>query len=122
MDKGRERWVHEDQLINHRLGWLLVSQTILFAGYGFVLQNSDSSLDKAAAQSVASLKELLPWLGMITSLLVLVGVMGALLAMHQLKKQYPDETVDVTWWTTLMGWLCGAGLPMTFVIAWAFLL
>ena len=34
----RERWWHEDALINHRLTWLLTAQIALFAGYGWIIE------------------------------------------------------------------------------------
>jgi len=33
------RWRHEDNLINHRLTWLLISQTILITGYASIICN-----------------------------------------------------------------------------------
>lgn len=30
----REQWTHEDNLVNHRLMWLLLSQGLLFTAYG----------------------------------------------------------------------------------------
>ena len=30
----REQWTHEDNLINHRLMWLILSQGLLFTAYG----------------------------------------------------------------------------------------
>lgn len=39
----REKWTHEDDLINHRITWLFVSQTLLFAGYGLLLQVRSSN-------------------------------------------------------------------------------
>lgn len=30
----REQWTHEDNLVNHRLMWLILSQGLLFTAYG----------------------------------------------------------------------------------------
>ena len=30
----REQWTHEDNLINHRLMWLILSEGLLFTAYG----------------------------------------------------------------------------------------
>ena len=35
--EDREKWIHEDNLVNNRLTWLILSQTILFAGYGILI-------------------------------------------------------------------------------------
>ena len=35
---ARDRWWHEDNLINHRLNWLLTAQIALFAGYGWIIE------------------------------------------------------------------------------------
>lgn len=37
-EKIRELYVHEDELINHRMTWLGVTQTLLFAAYGVAIQ------------------------------------------------------------------------------------
>ena len=30
----REQWTHEDNLVNHRLMWLILSEGLLFTAYG----------------------------------------------------------------------------------------
>lgn len=30
----REQWAHEDNLVNHRLMWLILSQGLLFTAFG----------------------------------------------------------------------------------------
>lgn len=32
----REQWTHEDNLVNHRLMWLILSQGLLFTAYGML--------------------------------------------------------------------------------------
>lgn len=119
----RSMWVHEDELINHRLNWLLVSQGLLFAAYGILLEITAAPNSSASQPSaLAALLELLPLLGIVTSLAILFGVGAALVAMAILYCRAKDAksraTLHVHLATTLIGWLAGAALPAVFFYAW----
>ncbi len=118
---NRERWKHEDELINHRLSWLLVSQTILFAGYGLVSGGSDGEGYTLSSEALR-IGGMIPWLGLGTSLAILIGVGAAAWALWKLKKQYPNERLDVSTPTTILGWTCAGSLPVLFVVAWIVLI
>ena len=63
----------------------------------------------------------LPYLGLVTSFLVLVGAFGAVISMCYI--WYTTEVlVKTPRVAILMGWACCLGIPLTFVIAWIFVI
>ena len=64
----REKWTHEDDLINHRITWLLLSQTLLFTAYGIFLQTA-SQPDHLA--SVDKLIPVIPLIGFAVSIIIM---------------------------------------------------
>jgi hypothetical protein len=118
----REKWTHEDHLIHHRLSWLLLSQTLLFAAYGAVLKLridlGPSCVPDEIGIKVESLVQGIPWFGLITSFLILLSVGAAALAMRQLKKDHPEVKLDVAKYTSRMGLVASLGLPFIFIAAW----
>ena len=114
--EGREKWVHEDLLINHRLTWLGVTQGLLFAALGVAVHEAGSS-------NTQPLPKLLiggiPLIGLISSLLIFVGVLGAIVAMVKIRRVFfPDKELGVSNVTTMLGWTCALGLPTAFVFSW----
>lgn len=76
----REQWTHEDNLVNHRLMWLILSQGLLFTAYGTL--------------STAKHKWLVvgfPIFGMAVAAVIGVSIFAALDAADAIKKQY-DST------------------------------
>lgn len=124
----REKWTHEDHLVNYRLTWLLVSQTLLFAAYGTlldVLLDKQKGLDGANRDVVLYMvQSILPWVGMSIAALVLLGVLAALLAMAKLAYdssklvEHEEMRMDVSILTTALGWLSGGLFPVIFLVAW----
>jgi heme/copper-type cytochrome/quinol oxidase subunit 3 len=117
----REKWTHEDDLLNHRLTWLLVSQTLLFAAYGAVLKIRIDLQSLPVPRTEAKVEVLVRWLprfGLITSLLIFFSVFAAALALRELKRRYPEAGVDVKSYTSAMGLIASLGLPLTFLAAW----
>lgn len=73
----REQWTHEDNLVNHRLMWLILSQGLLFTAYGTL--------------SSAKLHWLVfgfPFFGMAVSAVIGVSIFTALAAMDEVSRQY----------------------------------
>ncbi len=110
--EGREKWTHEDKLINHRLGWLLVSQSILFAAYGSVLRDSEPG----AVEARILLSFFLPLLGLATSWFIYMGISAAGDALNILDEKY--EGVSVSRETTASALFCAEALPVSFIFAW----
>ncbi len=109
-EQKRELWRHEDELINHRLNWLGVTQGLLFAGY--VL---------ATEKGIEKVLNLLAIAGLLTSGLILVGVCAALISMHFIHKDGPEEEkhhFGVRRFTTYSGWFSAAGIPLIFFAIW----
>jgi hypothetical protein len=73
----REQWTHEDNLVNHRLMWLILSQGLLFTAYGTL--------------SSAKLHWLVfgfPFFGMAVSAVIGISIFTALTAMDEVSRQY----------------------------------
>lgn len=111
-DRVRSSWVHEDALINHRLTWLLASQSLLFAGYSVLLEIC------TATERIERLIWWIPLLGIVTSLLLLVSITAAIAAMWCLRREYHDLRLDVNRATTIAGFVAPISLPVVFVFAW----
>lgn len=108
---------HEDELINHRLTWLIGSQSLLFAGYALLLAVEKDKIAISIDKWVAALYWL-PRLGVAISALVLVGIAAAIVASTILKHRYKRKTFGVHWATTCGGWLAALLFPVVFCIAW----
>ncbi len=73
----REQWTHEDNLVNHRLMWLIMSEGLLFTAYG--------------TQSGSHAKWLIfgfPLFGMAIAALIGVGIFTAIAATEEIHKQF----------------------------------
>ena len=75
----REQWTHEDNLVNHRLMWLILSQGLLFTAYGTL--------------STARHKWLVigfPLFGMAVALVIGISIFAAIDATAAIKRQYDE--------------------------------
>ena len=73
----REQWTHEDELVNHRLMWLILSEGFLFTAYGSV--------------SSAKLHWLVfgfPFFGMAVAALIGVGIFTAYAATDEIRRSF----------------------------------
>ena len=73
----REQWTHEDNLVNHRLMWLILSEGLLFTAYGTL--------------STAKLHWLVfgfPFFGMAVAAVIGVSIFAALAATEEISQQY----------------------------------
>lgn len=111
---GRQKWEHEDHLINQRLTWLLNSQSLFFAAYALALQATSSP---KVDPRVFKFLSYMPWIGIFSSILILIGIIAATEAMNALKKD-KRFTFDIRTRTTWSGILPSYFLPMLFIIAW----
>jgi hypothetical protein len=100
-----EKWLHEDELLNHRLTWLMVSQTLLFTVYAALyyadatarltitqFQNGGQNQNALSAgkliDQLEHLVPLVPVIGASVSFLIWIAVVGAIGAMHVLQSQH----------------------------------
>jgi len=73
----REQWTHEDNLVNHRLMWLILSQGLLFTAYGSL------TLDKHRWLVIG-----FPVFGMAVAAIIGVSILAALDATEAIRRHY----------------------------------
>ena len=109
----REQWTHEENLVNHRLMWLLLSQGLLFTAYGTL--------------STAKLHWLVigfPFFGMVVAAVIGVSAYAAFEAMDQIALQYEAHGLNQFCRLTPgkeigeRGRLAAQALPFTFAALW----
>ncbi len=109
----REQWTHEDNLVNHRLMWLILSEGLLFTAYGTV--------------SSARLHWLVygfPFVGMAVAGLIGVGISTAFGATAEIRRAFDKAglallcplTPDSR--TSHRGRWAAKGLPWVFGLFW----
>ena len=79
----REQWTHEDNLVNHRLMWLILSEGLLFTAYGTL--------------TTAKLHWLVfgfPFFGMAVAAVIGVSIFAALSAADEIKRQFHSRGLD----------------------------
>lgn len=112
----REKWIHEDNVINHRLSWLIVSQAMLLAAYGWSLTNEEVKTQK--------LLLLLPIFGMVFTLAIGASVFAAIIAQNHLTqlrgvKKWPQPySVDTYSPINWPGRFAAMALPAFLFVVW----
>ena len=125
---ARERWWHEDHLVNQRTTWLLTTQGLLSGGFGFlryriseitdgnpfrtlVLNKQDyvSTLDRLSTSLFS--------IGFVSFLVSLAGIHAAVLAQQKLAEQYP-YVLGVSKQTTRTGQFVARSTPSLCALAW----
>lgn len=76
----RRHVVHEDELINNRLNWLVFSQTFLFVAYG-----------TAESNKLWTLRSSIPLVGIAMNILTFLSIYGAVRAMRALREYWRDK-------------------------------
>jgi len=109
---------HEDELINHRLTWLIGSQSLLFAGYALLL-GVDTSSPAFPIERWNLAVQWFPWLGIFISSLIFLGILSAIIASTILKIRFDREDFGVHVLTTLGGWSTALLFPVAFAVVWA---
>ena len=114
--RARDMWLHEDQLINHRIQWLCITQGLLFTAYSLSFQLPD-----AVHKTNTSFKDfitVLPAAGVWISLLALTGILSAVAAMVVVYVRSPWKRPGVSWPATVGGLVCAIGIPIMFSFVW----
>jgi hypothetical protein len=105
----RERWWHEDHLVNQRLTWLLTSQTLLFAALAWLIPLREDD-------------DLWIWMiivgGILTSGIVLMGIGAAKNAQDNLLEKWPEIREGIDGESRELGSLTSIVLPCIFIFAW----
>ena len=144
------RWIHEDNLVNQRLTWLLTSQTIMFSAYGLILQFGGSEISCEENRHYQLLKVII-FLGMTTSALIFLGIIAAAIVLRKIwikelsnnansthkcnydKQKSSDEekildikpnhySEDITWVSFYGGLLPPVFIPILFFFSWVYLI
>jgi hypothetical protein len=108
----------EIEAANHRLVWLLGSQSLLFAGYAvLVTANADRTVPNAA---LSLLQTWLPRLGGAVAALLLIGMVAAALSSWLSRRAWngfgSTRLRVVTSWA---GWAPALLLPVLFIVVWS---
>jgi hypothetical protein len=129
----REKIVHEDDLISNRTNWLLGFQGLLFTAYGILFESSTTShADKEPLISTDALIHAIPIAGIFISVMTILSVLGAVITMHQTKKDWTNWTnressrstkekfpeVMTTRFPMVLGFVSPFGIPIFFIVAW----
>jgi hypothetical protein len=116
----REKIMHENDLLNHRLSWLTTSQSIFFAAYVFAF----SSL----RDFPVAFRRALPAIAILTCLSFFVGMVAALFATKHIREKwtdrfpgrgYEDALFAGKSWTRWAGNVPPWTVPPLFIVAWA---
>jgi hypothetical protein len=113
----REKWVQEDNLLDQRVTWLLLSQTILFAAYCVMMQIPK---DSPHVNKAAKLLAWFPLFGIALTCIISIAIVAAVSAQQQIKT-YPDSkrfNVYVGGGLTWLGYIPPIALPVLFIVAW----
>ena len=73
----RDQWTHEDNLVNHRLMWLILSEGLLFTAYGNLTRAGHAWLVFG-----------FPVFGMVVAAVIGVSIFAALAATAEIALQY----------------------------------
>ena len=109
----REQWTHEDNLVNHRLMWLIMSEGLLFTAYGTL---------STAKQHWLILG--FPFFGIAVAALIGVGIFTALAATDDIQRQFDDAglvelcALSPSSRTAHRGRWSAQGLPFVFSALW----
>jgi hypothetical protein len=114
-----DRLKFEHDLLNQRITWLLSSQTILFAAYGFTVSAKDplaTNFQKVIAGS-----------GAIAAALMFIGILAGVHAKRAVWRDYKDYHEPRQPWgvrtgATWAGLVPDIFLPVLFVVAWLIVL
>ena len=111
-----ERLKFEHELIHRRITWLLTSQSLLFAAYGFAYDSY---------RSAETFLKVTPLAGAAISLLILIGVLCGACAKRtcwkRFKKDNPKEQFGAVTLLTYFALGCDALLPVVFAGAWVYI-
>jgi hypothetical protein len=79
----REQWTHEDNLVNHRLMWLILSQGLLFTAYGTL-----------SAAKMHWLVFGFPFFGVAVAAIIGVSIFAALASIDEVSRQYEEAGLN----------------------------
>lgn len=128
----RERIDYEENLLNQRLTWLILSESFLVSAYAVMLNSPPEPKSPMYGDLQSCLVWLLPSVALILSIIVYLSVISALYHIAELRKSfetYPkDDTIEHfpamndTSFIRRLGGLPPILVPLVFIGAWVLLL
>lgn len=85
-DYWTKRIDSEDQLIDHRMQWLLVSQGLIFTAIGFGGATSAATI-RPVGHTISAVVRVIPWVGFITATFQWISIMAAIITSHWAKQK-----------------------------------
>lgn len=119
---------HEDQLINHRLSWLVSSQAFMLTAFAITLNAPVLFVNPIYAKLNRILYLLLPFTGMVSALLIYPSILGAIIALQRLQRHSRGRTptdlppIHGSPLTIILGHCGPLLIPWVFIVTWLVLL
>lgn len=119
---------HEDQLINHRLSWLVSSQAFMLTAFAISLNAPVLFVSPVYAKLNRLLYALLPYTGMVSAILIYPTIIGAMLALRRLRRHAVGKVppglppIHGAPMTIALGHCGPLLIPWVFIITWLILL
>lgn len=109
----------ENDLINHRLTWLLAGQPLLLLAYANLVSVKVAQTEQfVAAGARQSAVYWLPWIGFGSALAVWTGVIAATVAFRIVTLRRPSRRFGVHWATTITGFVPPLLIPPLLMCGW----
>jgi hypothetical protein len=128
----RHQIEHEDNLMGQRITWFVTSQSFLLSAYAILLNGIQLSSKINMKDPREALLVILPIIAIITSLIILPAIYGAMLAMRRLRDIFHKSHGDASQYglpplhgarlTQILGHLAPAMLPLLFFCVWLFVI
>ena len=83
----RERLDREDELLSHRLSWVVASQAFLLGAYGNCLVGGSGEASNPNARRLEFLLTVLPWTGILSLVALYATVFAALMTIGRLRRE-----------------------------------
>lgn len=125
---ARERWWHEDELINQRTSWLLTTQGVLGTAFGFIKYRvAELTFKVPGAQPEFEYSKYIGTLKVFADALVAIGLLGAtmsLLGIYAAKRAQGylrsvyGAHLGVNPFTTRIGHFVSMSTPLLCILAW----
>jgi hypothetical protein len=94
-DAYRRQIEHEDNLIGHRISWLVASESFLIAAFGLVITSHGSPAPRGASGAQIALLWVVPPVGIIMAALVNCSVGAAHGRLNSLREQFRIRILDL---------------------------
>ena len=118
----------ETDLLGQRTAWVMASQAFLFSAYAVAVNgHADATSPKGGTRS-ALLVSVIPWLSLLSLLLLVVTIVGGLFALVRLRSLLLStaeprvRALDAGPFARVAGLTAPLLVPVTFLVAWMVLL